>query len=159
MFFKEILKDKQDLILLRKKLLAYCSPKILSRVTLNNIHELAPYISPYPLDKLKTQIAQDPNLIYYLTLKDIDYLPLEKERENLLEELIGIAKGDFIAEDMGIAKVKLQAIQLALSKLETKHTTNNDLSAKELQSLIPAKLKNKTSEDIEQEIARLQESL
>jgi hypothetical protein len=153
--YQKILKDKQELILLRKKLLTYCSPKILSRITPNNLMELAPYISPYPMDKLQELIATEPTLLYYLTLKDIDYLSLEKEREGLLEELIGIAKGDFNPEDAGIAKIKLQAIQLALGKLETKPSSGSDLSARELQTLLPSSLKNASVEDMKREIEKL----
>lgn len=158
MFFESIIKDKQELMLLRKKLLKYCSPKVLSRITPNNLHELAPYISPYPLDKLIAQIKEDNSLLYYLTLADIDYLPLEKEKNALLEELIGIAKGNFSPEEAGVAKVKLQAIQMILSKIETKNTASTDLSAKELQTLLPSSVKKMSVDEIEARIERLNET-
>lgn len=111
------------------------------------------------MEKLVAQVKEDNSLLYYLTLADIDYLPLEKEKNALLEELIGIAKGNFSPEEAGVAKVKLQAIQMILSKIETKNTASTDLSAKELQTLLPSSVKKMSVDEIEARIERLNETV
>jgi len=156
--FKEILEDKKELILLRKKLLTYCSKKILSRITIDNLEELIPYIAPYPFDKLASQIKKSPRILYYLTLEDVDYLSIEPHKEDLISELMSIAKGEFIPEEAGVKKTQLAAIQLLLSKIETKAKPNSDLSVKELQSLLPQSVKKLSTEELEKKIKMLEEN-
>lgn len=155
---ESLLKQNEELQLVRRKLHKYVSPKILATLNESKLVELQAYIYPMKVSKLKTILAEHPLLWYWLTDPSADMLALERlrgEAMQLLEE--GLKASTMVdKESILLLKEKVGIAKTILSLSEVKSERRGELTPKELLLALPKNFRDMSPEEIEQEASRVE---
>lgn len=155
--YEKILKENAELRLIRLRLHRYCSPKVLARVTQDNLVMVAPYIYPMEIAEFRELVSSDRMLWYFMFTPNSDLLPLEEARAaaaKVLTDALDVGKR-IDKEDAPGYKLQLDAAKAILDRTEIKFEGDSDLTPVDLAKLIPRKLKEASIEEMKDKLAKV----
>lgn len=150
--FEEMLKGKEDIMLVRRKIHKYLSPKLIATMTPDRLDEIQAYLYPMDYRKLRKMVIDDPRLWYYITVPESDYLSLEKYRTQamkVLEESLTSETAGLDRDGVAAFKARIDVAKTILSLTDIKSEALGQLSTEEVRKALPKSIREMSIEEID----------
>jgi len=156
--FEKLLKENSELMMVRRKLHKFVSPKVLAVMNEARLSEIAPYLYPMKIEKLKRMMNDDPRIWYYLTTPDCDLVRLESLRGKamgILEECLeeGDEERYSTRESVMLFKEKIALAKSILEMTKIKSENSGTLTQREILSALPKDIRTIDAEELEDQLS------